>query len=75
MDAAACFRLAVELFRLGIEADGLRLLDRSIRIDPMLIVQLLQEPQLGAIRQSAGVQRLLAGVKRDYDRRLLTGYA
>lgn len=74
-DAQACFRLAVLMLKAGMEADGIRYLDRAFHVDPLFVVKLLKEEEFALVRQQAPVRHLLLQIKRDHERRAWSGYA
>lgn len=74
-DAEACFLVATQLLMQGSQEMGLRYLDRSLRLNPLHVLRLLQEADLAPVREHPEVQALLKRLKNDYDRRAWTGYA
>lgn len=74
-DADACFALATQLLLQGLHDSGLRYLDRSLRLNPLHVVRLLQDGELAPIRANPEVRAMLRRMKTDYDRRAWTGYA
>jgi hypothetical protein len=75
LDGELQFRLGVELFRQGRPDVGLRALDRSFRLHPPAIVQLLEDPELASIRDRADIRQLLGRLQREQHRKLWAGYA